>query len=469
MGRTALRHMRMIDTAEPRNVVYWWETEPVVPGPALDGDKRADVCIVGGGYTGMWTALLLKEAEPELNVVVLEADWAGCGASGHNDGFAGTQLERSLHQLVDRLGVSGASAVHEALAESAAEIGEFCRCHGIDAEYEPAGYLSIATNDGQRRRLERELEAVRAMGGEEHFSFYDSDRAREILSSPVVVAALKDKRRALLNPHKLARGLARIVRKSGIDLFERSPVVRIEKGSVGTPRGVVKTPTTVVATNAYQHRFRHFKRTVTALWSYSTVSEPLSDDQLGRVRWPGREGFEDERNYTTICRLTRDNRVLWAGRRALYFYGNGMGERHRSDRRAFAELAAAWAEFFPMWKDVRFTHAYGGCVGVTRSFLPYVGTLGDGIYYAYGYAGHGVSPSRTVAKALRDLILHRSDSRHASLPFVGQPRRKAPPEPIRFLGVRGTGALLARQDRRMDRSDEDAGRRDPWILRTLSR
>jgi glycine/D-amino acid oxidase-like deaminating enzyme len=453
----------------PKHAIYWWETEPVTPTTPLESSIDCDVCIVGGGYTGMWAAHFLKEAEPSLDIHVVESQWAGAGASGHNDGYAMTVLDMSLHHLVANHGVERASAAHEAVAQSIVEIGEFCDQHEVDAEFELTGFASFATNEGQRWRLERDWEAAQKVGAEHDFEMLDTDAARRVVSSPVVQAALVERRSAVLNPHKLARGLARVIRGRGVTLHERTPALDIDttgdRPQVVTATGRVTAEHVVVATNAYQHAFKPFRNKVIPIWSYTMVTEPLSDQQLARVEWPGRHGFEDKRNYITIGRLTAENRVLWAGRLAPYFFANDMDLRHMRNPAVYAELKEAFRSFFPMWNDVRFTHAWGGCVAITTSFVPNFGRLDGGVTYGYGYNGHGVAPSHTGGKVLRDLVLGR-DSLYTNLLFVNGSERGFPREPVKFAGAKLTERLLERQDRRFDRG-KGAGEMDPLLLRLL--
>jgi glycine/D-amino acid oxidase-like deaminating enzyme len=451
-----------------KHAIYWWETEPVTPGAPLQGTVDCDVCIVGGGYTGLWAALFLKEAEPSLDVRIVESQWAGAGASGHNDGYAMTVLDMSLHHLVTHQGVERAAAAHEAVAQSIVEMGDFCARNGIDAEFELNGFVAFATNPGQLWRLERDYEAASKIGAEDDFELVDGDGAREIVGSPILQGALKEGRSAILNPQKLARGLARTARERGVTIYEQTPALELAPGarpSVATPSGRVLADTVVVATNAYQHAFPQFRSKVIPLWSYAMVSEPLSDEQLARVHWPGREGFEDKRNYITIGRPTADNRLLWAGRLAPYYFGNDMDLRHMRNPRVHGELREAFEQFFPAWRDVRFTHAYGGCVAITAGFLPLFGRLDGGIVYGYGYNGHGVAPSHTGGKVLRDLVLGR-DTEYTNLLFVNGRERGFPPEPLRLIGARLTEWLLERQDRRFDRG-KGSGEMDPLLLRAL--
>lgn len=450
---------------QPSDVVCWWETEPVDPRPPLIGSENADICIVGAGYTGLWTAYYLKRAESTLDIVVIDAGWAGSGASGHNDGFAGTQLNRSLGHLLENHPVEKVALLRRELCVAVAEIGQFCDEHGIDADYEHTGYFEIATNQAQRRRLDDDLKAAAAIDQQEDFNLYEGVAAQERLGSPAVVALLRDSSRALLNPHRLCRGLARVVADLGVRLYEHSPAIEVGLTAVTTAQGEVVARAVVLATNAWQHQFPQFRGRVTPVWSHSMVTEPLTQDQIQRVGWPGREGFEDKRKLGTIGRLTPDNRVLWAGRYPAYHFGSDLRPKHRRYARSFSELRAAWSEWFPMWTDVEFTHAYGGPVGLTARLEPYVGQR-DGIYYAYGYSGHGVGPSVVVAKALRDLVLNR-DSHYLTLPFMNQPESRMPPEPFRYVGARLTTELLARHDKKVDRGSLDD--KEPFLLRVLRR
>jgi glycine/D-amino acid oxidase-like deaminating enzyme len=321
----------------------------------------------------------------------------------------------SLHHLVEHHGPERAGAAHEAVARSVVEIGDFCSEHDVDAEYELNGFAAIAVNDGHLWRLERDLEAARRIGAEHDYTFVEGDAARAVIGSPIGRGLLKEGRGAFINPHKLVRGLARTVEEMGVRIFERSPATTLDAGRVETELGAVDAPSVVVATNAYQHAFPQFRDKVLPLWSYAMATEPLTDEQRGRVAWDGREGFEDKRNFITIGRWTADGRILWGGRLAPYFYGNDM--------------------------DL-------------------VGTLGGGIFYGYGYNGHGVAPSHTVGRALCALVLAR-DSEYTNLLFVNQDTEpRLPPEPLRFLGTRLTTKLLDRQDLRMDRG-AGVGEMDP--------
>src|SRR5947209_995175 len=429
-----------------RHSIWWRETEPVDPGPPLRGDGRCDVCIVGGGYTGMWTAHFLKEADPSLDIHIVEADYAGAGASGHNDGFVTPTIGHSLHTVVRGFGPDRAKPAYAAVGRSIMELRRFCRKHEVDAKLEPGGFYLVATNDGQRRRLDHDIELAAEMGVS--YELLGGAEARERIDSPAIAGALKTPG-ALINPHRLARGLLRAVRAQGVTVHERSPATAIERDSshvVTTPGGRVVAERLVLATNAYQHRWPSFQRQVKPVWSYAAVSEPLTDEQLAQVHWPGREGFVEARNFIVFARLTAQNRLLIGGGPAPYFYGRDMDERHIHSAAAQDELHRALGRYFPAWSDVRFTHAYGGCIAVTRDLVPHVGRARDGSYYGYGYCGNGIAMTHTAGKALRDLVLER-DTPYSNLLFVNGPEPAFPPEPVAYLGARALSSVLAWQDR----------------------
>jgi glycine/D-amino acid oxidase-like deaminating enzyme len=433
-----------------RHEVYWRETEPVEPGPPLPGDVRCDVAIVGGGYTGLWTAHQLKLAEPTLDVQIIEADYAGSGASGHGDGFITPTIGHSLAAFTHAFGTDRARVAYSVVGRSILELQRFCRKHGIDAELEPTGYFQVAANPAQLRWLERDIELVNRLGANSSLELLDRDAMRERLGSPAIHAAFKVGG-ALVNPHRLVRGLARVVRGQGVPIHERTPALGLERTGGGhvvrTPHGTVTAERLLLATNAHQHQFAPFRRTVKPFWSYLAVTEPLTDEQLGRIAWPGREGFVEARNLIVFGRLTAQNRLLVGGGPAPYFYGRDMAARHMRNLGSVELLRATLARYFPMWQELRFTHAYGGCIDMTRDLVPHVGTLGDGVFYGHGYCGNGIAFTHTAGKVLRDLILER-DTAYTGLQFVGGPEPSYPPEPLTWLRERARSALLAFQDRR---------------------
>ncbi|MBO0820450.1 MAG: FAD-dependent oxidoreductase [Nocardiopsaceae bacterium] len=432
----------------PKHTVYWRETEQVDPGPPLAGDVRCDVAIIGAGYTGMWTAFHLKKAEPGLDVQIVEADYAGSGASGHGDGFVTPTIGHSLESVAKAYGTERAKVAYSVVGRSIVELRRFCQAHGIDAQYETKPYLQVATTPAQRRWLERDLALIGRMGGSPP-ELLERDAVREIFDSPTVQAGF-GVGGAMVNPHRLSRGLSRVLREMGVGLHERSPAMDVRRSRGGhtvvTPGGTLSAPKLLYATNAYQYRFAPLRTMVRPYWSYAAVTEPLTDAQLKQVHWPDRQAWVEARSLVVFGRLTAQNRLLIGGGPPVNFYGNDMSARRQDSAKATALLRRTLARYYPAWADLSFTHAYGGCIDMTPDMVPHVGSLGDGSFFAHGYCGNGVATTNTVGKSLRDLILEK-ESAYTDLLFVGDQRRRYPAEPLAFLGGRVRTAWMTAQDR----------------------
>ena len=213
-----------------------------------------------------------------------------------------------------------------------------------------------------------------------------------------------------------------------------------------TPNGRVSAGKLVIATNAYQHQFPEFRNQVKPVWSYAMVSEPIDDARLAELPWTDREGFVEATNFIIFGRLIAENRLLIGGGPAPYRYGRAMDDRYIHDARVETALRRAFARYFPDWGGLRFTHSYGGCIAITRDYVPHVGQLGGGVYYGYGYCGNGIACTHTAGKALRDLVLEQ-DSTYSNLLFVRREEPGFPPEPLSYLGAGALSRLLALQDR----------------------
>ncbi|MET9858670.1 FAD-binding oxidoreductase [Streptomyces smyrnaeus] len=430
-----------------KHVVYWHETEPVVPEPPLRENVDCDVAIVGGGYTGLWAAHFLKEAEPALDIRVVEAEYAGHGASGRADGFVTPTIGKDIQALVKEFGTHRALEASQAVGRSVLEIGRFTRRNKIDAEYEANDYLMVATTQAQLRRLRADRELASTLGGRQEPPLLSAAQAQEVIGSPAVLGAMRAGG-ALVNPFKLARGVARVVKERGVVVHENTPVLRVRPGvrpQVVTPGGTITADKVIVAANARQFTFQQFRNKTVPLWSYAMVSEPLTDEQLGRIAWAGREGMVEAKTFLTCARFTADNRLLWAGGPAFYFWGRDMRRRRMNDQRAYRALLQEFGRFFPMWRDLRFTYTYGGVMDITRDYAPHFGSLpGGNIFYGYGFNGNGIAATHTGGKVLRDLTLGK-DSEFSRLLYVDDAQRSArdfPPEPLLYIGARATARLM---------------------------
>jgi glycine/D-amino acid oxidase-like deaminating enzyme len=430
--------------------VYWRDTEPYTPGPPLEGDVDCDVALIGGGYTALWTSHFLKKAEPGLDIRILESEFVGAGASGHNAGFVTPTIGHSLRTVVKTFGSENARGAYAAVGRSIVELIRFCGTHGIDAELEPNAFYLVATSPAQRARLEEDIALAASFGGMQPPRLIEGPEIRRLIPSPILTHAIQGGG-ALINPFKLVRGLARVVAGQGVSIHEQTRALEVRAGAdrhtVVTPRGNVRARRVVFATNAYQHQYPAFRRQVLPVWSYVLVSEPLSDTQRRRLPWPGREGFVEARNFIVFARLTRDDRILIGGGPAPYYFRRNMNDgEHLNNQRLQAFLRRQATRFFPGLDDLAWAYAYGGCVAMTRDLVPQVGRLGESLFYAHGYCGNGIATTHTAGKALRDLILGK-ESLYSKLCFVREKPPRFPPEPLAYVGARGMSFLLAAQDR----------------------
>ncbi|MGW0734083.1 NAD(P)/FAD-dependent oxidoreductase [Streptomyces sp. NPDC002851] len=435
-----------------KHVVYWHDTEQVTAGPPQRGAVDCDVCIVGGGFTGLWTAYFLKQAEPALDIRIVEARHSGFGASGRADGFVTPTIGKDIQALVQEFGAQRALKASQAVGRSILEIGRFTRKNKIDAEYEANDYLMVATDQAQLKRLRQDRALAERMGAAQP-EILPAAPSQEIVGSPAIVGSMRTGG-ALVNPFRLARGIARVVREQGVTVYDDSPCLRVERGvrpTVVTAGGRVTADKVVLATNVHMDAFPPFRRKVIPVWTYAMVSEPLTDRQLSRVNWAGREGLVEARSLLTCARLTHDNRVMFAGGPVPYYYGRDKRQRNMNRSEVYREIHREFLRFFPMWSDVEFGYAYGGTIDVVRDFAPHFGTIGGNILYGYGYCGNGIAATHTGGKVLRDLLLGK-DSDYSRLLFVdGEQRRPPasfPPEPLLYAGARAMARLMNWKDGR---------------------
>jgi glycine/D-amino acid oxidase-like deaminating enzyme len=452
---------------------YWQETAPWEPRPALEGTITADVAIVGGGYTGLWTAHHLLEADPSLRVVVLEAQEVGFGASGRNGGFAMTLLDMSLTHLRRNHGDEQARAAHLAVAQSVEEIGQTIERHGIDCEWVHGGLTMVATSRPQLERVEADLETADALGLT-GFRRLSAEEVQADIHSPTYIGGLHEDHCGVLHPARLARGLARVVEGMGATLHDTTPVTGFDTSGptvrLTTPRGEVRADQVVLATSAWASQLPWFRRRITPLYTYIALTEPLTDAQWDSVGWTRRQGVEDKRNFIHYYRRTADGRILWGGSDGIIYPGGGIRPEHDRSRKVLDRLTQTFRHTFPQLDQVRFSHHWGGPVGITGTLLPIFGTLGDDprIHYGLAYNGHGVAPTHTGGKVLRDKVLGAGETEYTSLCFVDAREPGFPPEPVRWMGAELTRRSLLRQDARFDRG-KGSGDMDPVLLRVLNR
>ncbi|HEX6878499.1 MAG TPA: FAD-dependent oxidoreductase [Nocardioidaceae bacterium] len=442
-----------------------WLDDPARPDPlpALRHDADADLVVVGGGYTGLWTALRAKERDPGSDVLLLEAGRCGDQASGRNGGFASASLTHGFAngraRWPDEL-----ATIDEIGARNLAEIGETVRRHDIDCSWEETGELTVATAPHHLEELAGLATELRAAGHE--VELLDAAATRAVVASPTYLGGLLlPTGTALVEPARLAWGLREACLASGVRVHEGTPVTGVAGVRSGievrTRTGTVLGGRVALATNAFPPLLRRLRLTTVPVYDYVLATEPLSDDQLCSLGWRGRQGIGDHANLFHYYRLTRDNRIVWGGYDAVYHYGSrirrGLEQREATHRL----LAEHFFATFPQLSGIRFSHRWGGVIDTSTRFNAFFGTAYDGrVAYATGYTGLGVAATRFGADVMLDLLAGEETER-TRLRMVREKPLPFPPEPLRYAGVQLTRWSLAR-------ADERDGRRNLW-LRALDR
>jgi glycine/D-amino acid oxidase-like deaminating enzyme len=416
---------------------FWLGRKPYQPGSPLDGDRKADIVIMGGGFTGLWSAIHLKDAEPALDIVVLEREVIGYGASGRNGGFAMTMVERNLAQLMRRVGPAKARAQHLAMIDALRELQDFCRHEDIDADISAPGLLSVSNGPEQDMRIRKDLEAAEKMQLDD-FHELDGAACRELARTDKARCGHWEDVSLLVDPAALARGLKQAALRRGVHVFEDTEVdsLSAQEGCVEarTALGTVTADRGLIATNAYAHAIPALRKYLFTIYAYITATAPLTDEQWARVGWERRMGIEDKRVMPHFHRPTPDGRILWGGRDSIYAREGPNKARDRNDY-AFRRLHETFYWNFPQLSDVKFELAWGGPVCGTYNCMASIGWLkGKRLMYALGYSGHGVGPSQLAGKMVRDLMLGRQ-TELLELPMVSLKPVPLPPEPLKGMMI----------------------------------
>ncbi|MBP0449852.1 MULTISPECIES: FAD-binding oxidoreductase [unclassified Kitasatospora] len=450
--------------SDARPTPFWLE-DPGRPEalPALVGDVHCDLLVVGGGYSGLWTALIAKERDPSLDVVLVEGKEAGWAASGRNGGFCaaslthgfGNGLQRWPAELgqLERLGAANLDGIEDTLKR-----------YGIDAEWERTGEIDIATQPHQLEELHEVAEAVAEYGLD--VTVLDRDELRAQVDSPTFLGGIWDKEGvAMVHPAKLAWGLKAACEAQGVRIFEHTRATDLsEHGSgmaVRTPYGRVFARRVALGTNVFPSLVKRVRPFVVPVYDYALMTEPLSAEQLAAIGWQGRQGLSDSANKFHYFRLSADNRILWGGYDAVYHYGGHVRNEYDQRPETFRTLAHNFFRCFPQLEGLRFTHAWGGAIDTCTRFSAFFDTAYRGrVAYAAGYTGLGVGATRFGAEVMLDL-LDGARTERTSLEMVRSKPLPFPPEPVRWAGIEIT-------TRSLQRADRTGGRRNLW-LRTLDR
>ncbi len=397
---------RALAGAAPRP--YWLDQPGATDRqPALAGPTSADLVVIGAGFTGLWTALLAKERDPALDVVVLEAGSVGWAASGRNGGFCSASLTHGLANGASRF--PGELATLERLGRANLdEIGETVAKYDIDCDFERTGDLAVATAPWQLPGLREHHEAATALG---HSSLLlDRDEVRAQVNSPLFLGGVWDRDGcAMLDPARLAWGLARACLDHGVRIYEGTRAEAITEAAgrlvVRTPYGQATAPRVVLGTGAFSPLLRRLRAYLIPVYDYALMTEPLTAEQLERVGWKERQGIGEAANQFHYYRLTRDNRILWGGYDAIYYNGGRITAERDQRPATFLKLARHFAATFPDLAEVRLTHAWGGVIDTCSRFCAFFGTAyGGRLAYAAGYTGLGVGATRFGARVMLDLL-----------------------------------------------------------------
>jgi putative aminophosphonate oxidoreductase len=437
--------------------------EEAAETPELLESIEADVCIVGGGYTGLWTALRIKELEPDTTVVLLEADICGGGPSGRNGGFALSWWPK-IETLQKRLGKEEALRLVKASEAAIAEMGEFCEREGVDAHFHQGGWLWTATSPAQVGSWEGAVAAAEAYG-ENPFELLNAEQVQARTGSPAHLGAAYEKSAATVQPALLARGLRRVALKRGVRIHERTAMVDLDRdaGVVRTPSGAVRAGAVVLALNAWAIKIPELSRALVAVSSDMVATAPMAD-RLAESGWTGGEAISNSRLMVHYYRTTQDGRVAFGRGGGRLAFASRVNSNFDFNGRQTRELSGEIRELIPAAGGVDITSAWGGPIDRTADGLPFSGRLPGRarIVYATGYSGNGVAPSLTFAKILASSALGRDDEWSGSALNRGVPGR-FPPEPIRFVG-----GLVVRDAVRRKEKREDRGRGVDPVTRALA-
>jgi glycine/D-amino acid oxidase-like deaminating enzyme len=449
----------------------WWLREALAaegeapPAPPLAGSVDADVAIVGGGYTGMWTAYFLTERTPDARIVLLEQDICGGGPSGRNGGFVHGWWEQ-LPYLARRHGHDGALELVREADEVVDGIGVWCEQHGVDAWFTKRGYLRVNAFPREPSDWEETVAALREMGHGEQLVPLSADEVQRVCASPAFGEGLLMPSAASVQPARLARGLRRVLLERGVHVHEGTRVRRLTDGSpvrLVTDGGDVRAPQVVLALNAWAAGWPGFRLRLLAWGSYIVLTEPIPE-RLAELGWTGGEALSDSRFTISYFRPTADGRIAFGAGVGTAGFDGRIGAVFTHDQHAVERVMANFRHLFPMLADVRLEDAWGGPIDINAERLPEIGSRHGGrVHYAHGFAGNGTGPARLAGRILAALVDNPSD-RLARLPIVGRRQRPFPPEPMRYVGARLVREALIRQDDALD-----AGRRPNLFVRVLAR
>jgi glycine/D-amino acid oxidase-like deaminating enzyme len=433
------------------DVSFWYAD---IGGPPayrlpLPGDREVDVCIVGAGYTGLWTAYYLKKAAPELNIAIVEREFAGYGASGRNGGWLSGGFSWSREKYAKTSSRGAVIAMQDAMRGTVDEVIAVAEAEGIDADIRRTDELLVATNEAQESRAKATYESQRGWGlGDDRIGYLDAAETARRIAIRNARGAFMIKGVARVQPAKLVQGLAKAVERLGVAIHEQTTVLQIETGKVTTDRGTVRADKIVRATEGFTAGISGFERLWLPLNSAIVVTEPLPDSLWNEIGWDGYEVVGDCAHTYCYAQRTREGRIAMGGRGVPYRFRSATDRGGVTQQATIDQLHTILTTLLPQTKGLRLDHAWCGTLGVPRDWCTTVGfDRQTGIGWAGGYVGLGVSTSNLSGRTLRDLLLGH-DTELTRLPWVNRTVKKWEPEPMRWLGVHAMYQLYRIADRR---------------------
>lgn len=455
------RYLEAIADADP--YPYWLDdVDEPVSKPTLVKTESCDLCIVGGGYTGLWAAIIAKERDPDRDIVLIDAFTVGSAASGRNGGFMESSLTHGIANGQARF-PRELAALEQMGLDNLDQIEAAVSRYGIDCDYERTGVIDVTTYAAGIDDFREDYQQLSSLG--QDVVLLDRDAMQAEIHSPTYQGGLWRKgRAALVDPARLAWGLKAAAEAAGVRIYEDTKAVSIERDGVGvlvkTPLGQVRAARVALATNAFKPLLRRMSHYIVPVYDYAMVTEPLSAPQLESVGWRNRQGLSDYANQFHYYRLTSDNRILWGGYDAIYYFRGKINPLFDQRPETFATLSRHFFETFPQLEGLNFTHLWGGAIDTCTRFTVFWGkALSGRVAYAAGYTGLGVAAARFGGEVMLDLLDGRQ-TQATRLDFVRRKPIPFPPEPFRFLGIQATRYSLGVEDR--------TGKRNLW-LRLLDR
>ena len=426
-----------------RDLSLWWDElgEPT-PRASLSGDLDVDIAIVGGGFTGLWTARSLKEIDRNLRIAIIEKEVCGFGASGRNGGWASALFAASDAKIARESGMSQAHAMRQAMNESIGAIERATREDGIECHFAQGGTIVMARNDAQVSRSHDEILEARSLGfGEDTVHWLDAKDAANIIRARNVMGGTYTPHCASLQPAKLVRGLSDSLERKGVVIYEQTTARSLHPGTahsrpcVVTENGTVRADVVVRATEGWTSQFQESRKAVIPVYSLMIATEPLSQEQWSEIGLQNRETFADHRHMVIYGQRTHDGRIAFGGRGAPYHFGSTIKSSYNQNQKVFATLRATLLDLFPHLSNVAITHQWGGPLGIPRDWYSSVTfDKTTGMAAAGGYVGDGVTTSNLAGRTLADLILG-NDSALTRLPWVNHQSPAWEPEPFRWIGI----------------------------------